>query len=176
MDEWYHSLGIKFLSDIGIKAGFFILDFGCGTGSYTFPAAKLVGAQGKIYSVDKNRDKISELEKRLNKEKLSNVLTIFLEENKDLLIDDAVDAAFLFDVIHLVDNRKELYGKISGILKTNGILLVYPKHYETHMNINLNEIISEIKDTGFIYQEKIMKTLMHDNHLEQGYVLKFIKK
>lgn len=31
------------LSELGVKAGQVILDFGCGSGTYTIPAAKLVG-------------------------------------------------------------------------------------------------------------------------------------
>ena len=38
---------------LGLKEGQKILDYGCGIGSYTFPAAKLVGEKGRVYALDK---------------------------------------------------------------------------------------------------------------------------
>jgi len=39
--EWLNGKAEVFLKDIGIKKGDVILDFGCGTGYYTIPAAKV---------------------------------------------------------------------------------------------------------------------------------------
>ena len=37
------SLAIKVLKRIGVRIGQAVLDFGCGYGAYTVPAAKIVG-------------------------------------------------------------------------------------------------------------------------------------
>lgn len=36
----------------GIKEGSHVLDYGCGPGFCTIPAAKIVGSQGMIYALD----------------------------------------------------------------------------------------------------------------------------
>ena len=36
------------LDETGIKPGDFVLDYGCGSGSYTIPLAELVGGKGKV--------------------------------------------------------------------------------------------------------------------------------
>ena len=43
----------KELNKLNIRGGQKILDYGCGIGSFTFPAAKLVGREGRIYALDK---------------------------------------------------------------------------------------------------------------------------
>lgn len=40
------------LRGVDIRPGFHVLDYGCGPGSYTVIAAKLVGNSGKVYALD----------------------------------------------------------------------------------------------------------------------------
>ena len=40
------------IRDTGITTGHTVLDFGCGAGNYTIPAAKEVGPRGTVYAVD----------------------------------------------------------------------------------------------------------------------------
>src|ERR687898_1201302 len=42
----------KFLEHTGIGPGWNVLNYGCGTGSYSIPAAQLVGPMGKVYAAD----------------------------------------------------------------------------------------------------------------------------
>jgi ubiquinone/menaquinone biosynthesis C-methylase UbiE len=42
------------LAKVGIQPGFLVLDYGCGTGSFTFEAAQRVGPEGKVYALDIN--------------------------------------------------------------------------------------------------------------------------
>ncbi len=53
-----------FLTSSGAKKGLVILDFGCGSGTYTIPAAKLVGATGRVYAVDINSTALDRLERK----------------------------------------------------------------------------------------------------------------
>jgi len=43
---------MNILKKVGIKRGDYILDYGCGSGSYTLPLIELVGNEGKIYALD----------------------------------------------------------------------------------------------------------------------------
>jgi len=42
----------KWEQDNLVCEGQTFLDYGCGTGSFTIPAAKLVGTRGKVYALD----------------------------------------------------------------------------------------------------------------------------
>jgi len=59
--EWLNREGEAFLEDIGIKKGDVVLDFGCGAGHYTIPAAKVVSEEGKVYAMDKDIESMHKL-------------------------------------------------------------------------------------------------------------------
>jgi ubiquinone/menaquinone biosynthesis C-methylase UbiE len=42
------------LKEVGIKPGFHVLDYGCGSGSYITAVAELAGKSGKIYASQQN--------------------------------------------------------------------------------------------------------------------------
>jgi ubiquinone/menaquinone biosynthesis C-methylase UbiE len=45
------------LEKAGIKRGKTVLDFGCGSGIYTIPVAKIAGKEGDVYALDKDIEK-----------------------------------------------------------------------------------------------------------------------
>lgn len=76
MEKWYKSEGENILKQIGIKKQQKILDFGCGSGVYSIVASKIVGLSGKIYALDKNRDKIKELKQKIISSDIKNIKVI----------------------------------------------------------------------------------------------------
>jgi hypothetical protein len=44
------------------------------------------------------------------------------------------------------------------------------------MNMELDDVKEEIESAGFSFERMLYKTLMHDNYLEQGYILNFRKQ
>jgi len=51
----------KILEKIGVSRGQIVLDFGCGSGTYTIPTAKIAGEPGKVYALDKDRQVLETL-------------------------------------------------------------------------------------------------------------------
>ena len=64
MEKWFTKDVSLFLQSIGMQKGQYVLDFGCGEGYYTIPAATVVGDQGKVYAVDKDEGALRKLSKR----------------------------------------------------------------------------------------------------------------
>lgn len=60
----FFSSPINILKQIGISPGSYVLDYGCGSGSYTIPAAQLVGPEGKVYAADIHKLAIREIQKK----------------------------------------------------------------------------------------------------------------
>jgi len=58
----------KVLLEVGVRAGHVVLDFGCGSGTYTIPAAKLVGDRGRVYALDVNREFLDKMEQLAKQE------------------------------------------------------------------------------------------------------------
>jgi ubiquinone/menaquinone biosynthesis C-methylase UbiE len=176
MDEWLDYKGKEFFQGIGVKKGHIVLDFGCRHGNYAIPASLVVGKKGKIFAVDKNKEALNELISKAKERGLSNIETFeSIEKIKLLLSDESVDIVLLYDVLHLVEDRKHLLTNFYHILKPTGILSVYPKHHQTHMNMNLTDLMKEIESVDFNFDVKLLKSLMHDDKIEKGYVINFRK-
>lgn len=86
---------VETLAEIGMQEGQMVLDFGCGSGHYTIPVAKLVGRSGTVYAVDKSEDKLSDVRRRAKDRGLRNIHLKEVSEVEDIgLADGSVDVLF----------------------------------------------------------------------------------
>jgi ubiquinone/menaquinone biosynthesis C-methylase UbiE len=138
-NEWLRAHIEEVLVEVGIEANQTVLDFGCGSGAYAIPAAKLVGKDGKVYALDKNEEALEQLKK----EGIGNIETILSSDLKTGLKDQSVDVVLLYDVIHLIEDRATLFTEIHRILKSDGLVSVYPMHVET------DELLRQMRDSHF---------------------------
>jgi ubiquinone/menaquinone biosynthesis C-methylase UbiE len=166
----------KVIRSIGVKAGQAVLDFGCGSGIYTIPVARVVGNRGKVYALDKDSKVLDNLMKSADSAGLANIRKLDTPGGTQIaLANDSVDVVLLFDVFHdyyfsSVAERQDLLREIRRILKQGGILLVYPKHLET-------EAKAEIESAGFSIQNEFSMTLVHDKtDIERGRIMNFKKE
>ena len=179
--SWYETMDVEsraleILERAGVKEGQIVLDFGCGSGTYTIPAAKIVGDKGKVYALDKDSTVLNELMNRAESAGLNNIRRIDTTgELKVNLADDSVDLVLLFDVLHpyyfpQADGRRKVLDEVHRISKAKARIIVYPKHMES-------EAKNEIEKANFCLEGECSGTLIHDNKdLEDGRVLIFTKR
>jgi len=167
---------LQLLKDVGIKAGQVVLDFGCGSGTYTVPAARIVGDKGKVYALDKHSEVLNKLMQRAQSVRLNNIERMDAHGEMEIdLADSSVDVVLLFDVLHSYyfprpEDRRKLLDEVHRICKTDALVLVYPKH----MELTARE---EIKKASFCLKSEFQGTLIHDDKdSEQGQVLIFGKE
>lgn len=125
------------VKEVGIKEGFHVLDFGCGSGSYVTAVAELVGKSGKVYALDVQPLAIEMVKKIAAKNKLTNVETI-LSDRKTGLPDDSIDVVLLYDVFHDLTDPDDVLEELYRVLKPQGILSLSDHHMKE------NEIISNL--------------------------------
>jgi ubiquinone/menaquinone biosynthesis C-methylase UbiE len=115
------------LEQIGLKRDQTVLEYGCGAGSFTIPAARITGEGGTVYAVDIQPLAIEAVEKRANRENLTNVKTI-LSDRDTGLPDASVDVVLLYDTLHLVTDKQALLKELHRVLKPDGFLSADHQH------------------------------------------------
>jgi ubiquinone/menaquinone biosynthesis C-methylase UbiE len=145
------SIGFKFrdfllprkniLKEIGIKPGYYVLDFGCGPGAYITDASELVGKSGIIYALDIHPLAIQMVQGITLKKQLKNIETI-QSDCKTGLPDNSIDVVLLYDVLHGLSDRNRVLEELHRVLKLTGILSLTDHH------LKQNEIISKVTSGG----------------------------
>lgn len=128
---------IDILKETGIKPGYHVLDFGCGSGSYIIDTSRLVGESGMVYALDVHPLAIQMV---LNL-KLMNVKTI-RSDCRTGLPDKSLDVVLLYDTFHDLGKPDDVLKEIHRLLRSNGILSFSDHHMKE------DEIVSKVTKSG----------------------------
>lgn len=131
----------EIVSEIGLKNGFKVLDYGCGPGGYVVPVSEAVGSSGKLYALDAMPIAIEMVKKTVAKKGLKNVQTI-LSDCATGLPDEELDVALVYDVFHDLEDQKAVLTELHRVLKPNGVISFSDHH------MNESDIVTEITGTG----------------------------
>ena len=140
---------IKILEKIGIRSGWNVLDYGAGSGSYSIPAAQLVGPTGKVYATDIHTLAISEVQKKALMKGLKNVHPILTDCNTQLP-DASIDVVLLFYVLHEFKNPDVILKELNRVLKPGGLLSVIDHKFDKDkvVTVIVNAAVNlKLKDT-----------------------------
>lgn len=134
------------LKAAGLKPGQTVLEVGCGPGFFTIPAAKIVTETGKIYALDIQPLAIERVQEKIKKEHVTNVKTILASTTKTELPDQSIDLAFLFGIIHRIDNVfEEILDEMHRILRVNGMISIQKSRPSKE------DIIAAVERKEFVY-------------------------
>jgi len=168
---------LKVLRKVVIKRGQTILDFGCGYGTYTIPAAKIVGVHGRVFALDKDKEVLNKLMQKAVSQSLRNIEKMMTMGGIEIkLADDFVDVVLLFDVFHSFyfpykDDRKRLLDEIYRIMKSSAFLSI-----SIWSNLTEDESENEIRNAKFCLEKEVLDTITEDNkNLEKRRILNFRK-
>jgi ubiquinone/menaquinone biosynthesis C-methylase UbiE len=115
------------LREAGIENGFYVLDYGCGPGSYLVPLVDMVQEKGKIYALDICPFAIKRIEKIISKRHLKNAQSIH-SDCETGLPDKSIDTVLLYDTFHALDNPDDVLRELHRVLKPGGILSFRDHH------------------------------------------------
>ncbi len=107
-----------------VQEGQTFLDYGCGVGSFTIPAAQGVGAKGKVYALDCFPRQLEIVEQKSKQEGLTNIETI-LSTGDTGLASESIDVIWMCDVLHEISARRVVMEELHRILKQKGTLVVH---------------------------------------------------
>jgi ubiquinone/menaquinone biosynthesis C-methylase UbiE len=180
-DRWVRNRAQPLLRRIGVRKGICLLDFGCWEGRYTLPAARIVGDEGRVYAVDKDKTALRVLTRTADKEGLRNIEIFHVPPDGNIPIQARVaDLALLYDVLHggyLPEKaqRKRVLREIHRVLKPGGRLSCYLTHVKKY-RLTFRELLGEIERTGFRLRGESRRTLLHSDNVVRGRVFSFEKR
>jgi|Deesub1362B_J571_1020462.scaffolds.fasta_scaffold01738_2 ubiquinone/menaquinone biosynthesis C-methylase UbiE len=143
----------KLLGDLGIQPGQVVADLGCGSGFFTIPLAKLVGAKGTVYAVDISEEMLTRLREQHPPEQVEIRQAT---ENHIPLPTNSVDWVLLTFVYHELENRRRYLFEIRRILRENGKLWLLewiPRNEEmgppVQHRVAREQAVAELQEAGF---------------------------
>lgn len=128
--DWLQRHAAEILTAIGVKRGQTVLDYGCGRGIFSIPAAGLVGDTGKIYALDVRPHALERVKEIASQANLKNIQIILQKEStvSTGFPDSTIDLAIVYDVLHEFENKFELLKELERTLKPGGVLSLFPMH------------------------------------------------
>jgi len=148
----------KILDEVDIKPDSNVLDFGCGPGSYIIPVVNIVGKNGKLYALDIHPPAIKKVRSITSKLPLSNVETICSDCVTELP-DKEIDTVLLYDIFHMLGDKKNVLLELHRVLKDGGILSFSDHHMKE------KDILSAIKESK-----------LFELHKKNKWTYSFVKK
>lgn len=118
----------KYLQKFGIKPGFTVVDYGCGTGAFVKDASSTVGENGVVYAVDIHDMAIETVKKVIEKYALTNVRPVLTDGTRSALPDEVADLVFALDMFHMVKDNRAFLQELNRITKTGGTLIIEDGH------------------------------------------------
>jgi len=151
----------EIIKNLKILPGQHIADIGSGGGYFSFRFAELVGKEGKVYSIDTNKELLEYISN--NAKQQNNIKTILATEEHIPLPEGAIDLIFIRNAYHHITNRIEYVKKIKKLLKPGGkvAIIEYKKedgllgfHRPAGHYVIPEVIIKEMETAGYKVEEQ----------------------
>jgi ubiquinone/menaquinone biosynthesis C-methylase UbiE len=113
-----------------IKAGMKALDVGCGPGFFSIEIAKMVGSNGKVFSVDLQEGMLQKIRAKIKGTQLEKIIIPIKCEQDAINVPEKVDFILAFYMVHEVPDKDKLFAALWALLDDNGqFLIVEPKMF-----------------------------------------------
>ena len=106
------------------RPGAVVADVGAGDGRWAFAAAHAVGAMGKVFATEIDKEKLAKLRDDVAKRQLQNVVVLESKEADTSLPAECCDAIFLRRVYHHLTKPSEFDAALLRSLKPGGRLAI----------------------------------------------------
>ncbi len=111
-----------------VKEGMKVLDIGCGPGFFSIESAKIVGNNGKVFSVDLQEGMLQKLRNKIKGTALEAIITPIKCERDQINVPEQVDFILAFYMVHEVPDKDIFFKTLKNLLKEEGeFLIVEPK-------------------------------------------------
>ncbi|MHC9541293.1 MAG: class I SAM-dependent methyltransferase [Vulcanimicrobiota bacterium] len=107
-----------------IKPGMTALDIGCGGGFATLGIAGLTGSEGKVIAADFQQEMLNIVKKKAEKKNLKTPITFHRCSSSRIGVEEKVDFALAFWMVHEVPDLLSFLQEIFDLLKPGGVFFI----------------------------------------------------
>lgn len=148
----------RVIETLKIQAGQKVADIGAGSGLFSRPLAKKLGAKGVVYAIDIDDGLLRHIDKTAREQSLSNIQTVLCAED-DPKIPEPVDLIVIIDTLHHIGNQGAYLKRLHKYLKPSGRVAIidfsktWPPGHD-NMKFALEDLENWMKAAGFTQVEK----------------------
>lgn len=157
-DQWQRADDIIDL--LKLSSGSRVADIGSHEGYMTVKLARVVGAKGKVYSVDVLQNRLDKLNDHLKDRGIINVTTIKGDYDNPHLEVNSINGALIIDTYHEMDDHDDMLLHIKSALKPGGRLVICEpianerrnlqrSEQERKHELGMNYALQDLKKAGF---------------------------
>lgn len=136
-----------------IKAGMTVLDIGCGRGFASLGLARLVGEDGLVISADLQPEMLKMVQERAKKAGLSDRIRIHQCESNRIGVNEEIDFAVAFFMVHEVPDTQSFLKEIFGLLKPGAHLFIAEPKFHVNKR-DFENTIYKAQTIGFKVSER----------------------
>lgn len=140
------------LKQIELEKNMIAADFGCGSGGWALPLAKIL-EEGKVYAIDILEEPLSALRSKAKLEKIFNIEPIKSNvEKTSRLISGTCDLVLMTNLLFECEDKKGVFEEAKRVLKKGGKILIVDW-------LKDNPLTKEIEKVSFEEIKEIAKDL-----------------
>jgi len=117
----------RIVSRLDLRPGMVVADFGCGSGHFSIPAARIVGESGKVFAIDIQKHAIELIKSRGNLEHLLQIEPVWADLESpegSRLIASSLDFVIISNILFQAEKKREVLAEAMRTLKPGGHLAV----------------------------------------------------
>lgn len=124
-DQWMRVSTLMEFAEVG--EGDQVADVGCHEGYLTFHLSKKVGVLGKVFAVDVVSSRLDHVKALAKEKRIGNIKVVLGDYDNPNLPVGQLDAVFVVDTYHEIEDYLEVLSHIKTALKPRGRLLILEK-------------------------------------------------
>jgi 2-polyprenyl-3-methyl-5-hydroxy-6-metoxy-1,4-benzoquinol methylase len=150
-----------------LEEGMTAIDIGCGMGYFSLGMARLVGAKGRVISVDLQQKMIDKLKNRAEHTGIADRISVHLCKQDTLGVSEEVDFVLTFWMVHEVPTVKLFFEQIHSILHASGKWLLTEPKLHTSLS-DFDKTLSTATEMGFLATERPVINISYAAVLEKA--------